>query len=357
MRYLIGLVALLIGTHAARADDDKVFSGPQPGEKLTPFKVRAWSGRGAGEDIELAKTTAPTLVVFVHEVTRPAYQLIRPVDLYASKLAAKGLVTHFVWLTADKSKTEQFLTNAKQSLNLKSPIGILLDGIEGPGNYGLNRKVTLTILVAKEGKTVANFAIIQPNETDAPKVLEALAKVMGDKAPTLEDLRAELDKGKPAGKGPPPELTGLMRRMIQKDNDADKCKKVADEMVAWAGKDRAKNAQLRDYCKQVVKLGYGTDHAKQELRRLAGDGAQPDRENPQRKRKQEVEAARAQVELAQANLEMWNERASWSERMFRKGFVSATQLAGDKARALHSQAALASAQAILEALVPNRPEN
>ena len=53
---------------------------------------------------------------------------------------------------------------------------ISLDGIEGPGNYGLNRKVTLTLLVAKGTKVVANFAIVQPNETDAPKVGAAASR-------------------------------------------------------------------------------------------------------------------------------------------------------------------------------------
>lgn len=191
------LFCTLFLSHHFVAADDPVFSGPQPGEKFSPFKVLQFSGPRAGEELELlaGDKTTPTVLVFVHEATRPGLQLMRPIDLYGAKLAMEGCATHFVWLTADRSKAEDYLRNARNSLNLKSPISISLDGVEGPGNYGLNRKVALTIVVAKDNKVVANFAIVQPNETDAPKVLAQMAKLMGKEAPTLEELRTELGVG------------------------------------------------------------------------------------------------------------------------------------------------------------------
>lgn len=256
--------------------DDPVFSGPQPGEKLTPFKVQPFGGRAAAEvDLIGAVKGGPCVLVFVHEWTRPTLQLARPVDTFAAKWAADGLATHFIMLTADKGKTEQFLQGAKNSLNLKSPVSISLDGLEGPGNYGLNRKMTVTILVAKDNKVVANFPIIQPNETDAPKVLEAMAKVLGKPAPTAEEVAAAGVSRRPdAGANPngrDPELTTLMRKLLQQNNDEATVKDVADAMVKWAGEDARKKAQLAEYCKTVVKLGYGNDLAKRALKRLAGE--------------------------------------------------------------------------------------
>lgn len=270
----LSLVVLLCVT-ATRADE-KVFSGPQPGEQLLPFKVLAVAGPSAGKEVELVGQIkgSPTLLIFVHEVTRPALQLFRPIDLYGSKLAKDGLATHFVWLTSDMAKTEQFLTAAKKSLSLKSPISISLDGQEGPGNYGLNRKVAVTILVAKDNKVVANFAIIQPNETDAPKVVAAVAKLMGQKeVPTLEQLNKELGtKTRPDPKAAKsPELQKLMRQMIQKTNDERAVKQIAEEMVKWAGNDAAKQKELREYCRMVAGLGYGTEAAQKMLKKLAGD--------------------------------------------------------------------------------------
>src|SRR4051794_38659018 len=185
-----------LGAIVARADDP-VFSGPQPGEPLTTFKAVAFSGPRAGGEVELPGDFAgkPTVLVFVHEITRPALQLIRPVDHYAAKWADAGLNGRVVWLAADPAQAQAFLERARSSLNLKSPVVIAQGGAEGPGNYGLNRNVTLTILVANEGKVTANFAIVQPNETDAPRVLAAVAKLVGKPAPTAEEIRAELGSG------------------------------------------------------------------------------------------------------------------------------------------------------------------
>lgn len=257
--------------------DDPVFSGPQPGEKLTPFKVFRYAGSDAGKETQLLAQSKgePMLLVFVHELTRPAFQLMRPLDLYASKLAKEGFVTHFIWLSADRTKTEETLNRAKKSLNLRSPVSISLDGLEGPGNYGLNRKVALTLLVAKDNKVTANFAIVQPNETDAPKVLAAMAKLLGKEPPKLEDLRTELGTivrpEVPAKPEHSPELTSLMRRMIQKTNDEDTVATIARAMTEWAGQDAKKQTELKEYCKLIVKLEYGTEAARKALRRLAGE--------------------------------------------------------------------------------------
>src|SRR4051794_32520419 len=130
-RWLVGLMFLL-GAMTARADD-AIFSGPQVGEKLTPFKAMAFSGPQAGGEVELAGPGAdkPTVLVFVHEITRPALQLIRPVDHYGAKWADLGLTNRVVWLAADPAQAEQFLERAKNSLNLRSPVVIALGGAEG----------------------------------------------------------------------------------------------------------------------------------------------------------------------------------------------------------------------------------
>lgn len=255
------------------AADEPVFSGPQPGEKLTPFKVLGHSGPNAGKEVQLLADSkgGPTLLIFVHELTRPGRQLLLPLEAYSGQLAKDGFATHFIWLTADKTKTEEFLTRAKASLNFKAPISISLDGLEGPGSYGLNRKVSLTILVAKDNKVVANFAIVQPNETDAPKILAAMAKLVGKQPPKLEELGVAKRPADTAKTDRDPALAQLMRRMIQKTNDEDTVREIAREMVKWAGEDAKKKAQLKEYCQQIVKLGYGTDAAKKALQRLAGE--------------------------------------------------------------------------------------
>ena len=65
-------------------------------------------------------------------------------------------------------------------------LGISPDGREGPGSYGLNRSVAQTVIIAKDGKVLHNFAFTQPMLHPDPYVLGAVADAIGVKPPTLE---------------------------------------------------------------------------------------------------------------------------------------------------------------------------
>jgi hypothetical protein len=261
----------LILAMAFFAGGDSFPSGPQVGDKLGDFKAHGFSGPAAGKEFKVIETAkgGPTLIVFMHApsdvgITRPGLQFLRPVDKYAADNAK--LATHIVWVTGDKDKTEGFLKRAENSLNLQSPISICLDGgKDGPAAYGLNDKVQITVLIAKDNKVVANFALTDPNATDAKKVIAATAKVLG-KAPPKEQKKYE-KKVRKTDKSP--ELQKLMRRMIQKDNSEDAVKAIADEMRKWAGSDEKKQKELRDYAQLVVQLSYGNEHAQTTLKKLA----------------------------------------------------------------------------------------
>jgi hypothetical protein len=332
---------------------EPVFSGPQVGESLTPFRTLGFSGAAAGQEQELlADPKSPaTLLIFVHQPSRPLLQLLRPVDRYAMELKEKGLEAHVVWLDADRTNAENFLRRAERSLALQMPISISLDGLEGPGSYGLNRSMAVTIVIAKGDKVTANFAIVQPNETDAPKVITALAETVGVPPPAADEIRrlvarpvgrreemrpgggegqdaanqfrqlredlmadreaqrvtqARLEErvrrlesqlaaalaalnearaalakieGRPAPEDlhPAPEgrpsndavLQGLMRQMIQRENDASIADGIAGEMRVWAGEDTVRQQELADYCQFVLLLGYGNETSREALRRLA----------------------------------------------------------------------------------------
>jgi hypothetical protein len=171
-------LAVLILSGLIAAGGDSFPSGPQVGDKLPGLKVKAFSGPDAGKEVQPVDQAkgGPTLLIFVHRITRPGLKTLRPIDEFASQHGK--LNAHIVWLTEDRDKAEEYLKRAEKSLNLQVPIGICLDGKDGPLAYGLNDKVTLTVLVADKNKVVANFALTDPNERDAPKVIESLKKVL-----------------------------------------------------------------------------------------------------------------------------------------------------------------------------------
>lgn len=249
---------------------DSFPSGPQVGDKLPDFKAHQHAGPDAGKEFKiLDKTKAgPSLLIFMHGpseigITRPGLQFLRPVDKFAAE--HNKLATQIVWITGDKEKTEAFLKRAENSLSLQSPVSICLEGgKDGPATYGLNDKVQITVLVCKENKVVANFSLSDPNAKDASKVIAAAAKVLGVNPPKEE--KKEEKKARPGERSA--ELQKLMRQMIQKTNTEADVKRIADEMRKWAGRDEARQKELRAYCRQVADLMYGTEAAQAALKKL-----------------------------------------------------------------------------------------
>ena len=204
-KFEIGLItvclfALLGAAPLARASADPVFSGPQAGEKLTTFKVIDAAGTTAGKERELNPAKDPVVVlVFVSAIERSIVPLLTVVDEYGFD-KRESLKTDFVFLGDDRVALAKRVPLVVQSLRIQCPATISTDGAEGPGNYGLNKSVIMTIVVAKEGRVTANFALVQPGMADAPAVIAAIAKAVGDpnppKADALRDRR--MQTGRPA---------------------------------------------------------------------------------------------------------------------------------------------------------------
>lgn len=162
---------------------DPVFSGPQVGEKLPPLRVKVIAGAGEGEVLDVVAEAGdkPQLIFFLHERTRPAFGLMNTVMRFAKTRMKDGLQPVHVFLSDDATETEAWLKRLNASMFASGIRRTLsLDGVEGPGAYGLNRNVTVTVLVANEGKVTANFALVQPGEqADAPRIFAAVVDVLG----------------------------------------------------------------------------------------------------------------------------------------------------------------------------------
>jgi hypothetical protein len=202
VRYML-LLAAGVALAVPGMAQERVFSGPQAGERTTPFRVLDLTGPHKDHEVDyLAEFKgAPTVVVFVHAVERSIVPLLTVVDQYGAE-KKEMLRTLVVFLSDDRAASQQRLPLVGKSLQLQAPVTLSLDGAEGPGNYGLNRKCMMTVIVAKENRVAANFALTQPGIADAPAVLAAIAKVIGDpKPPAAEDLlsrrRAGAARGRP----------------------------------------------------------------------------------------------------------------------------------------------------------------
>ena len=174
----------------SKAEETRLFSGPQPGEKLPPLMAKGINGAVKDKTYDvIAKADGQLLVLFLQD---------------ESGLGLRGLIgiSRLLAQTAEQSKqkmhisavflgdTPDTLENQAGRLVTHIPNGVSLnisqDGREGPGSYGLNRNVAQTVIIAKDGKVLYNFAFAQPMLQPDPYVLGAVGEAIGIKPETLK---------------------------------------------------------------------------------------------------------------------------------------------------------------------------
>lgn len=265
---------------------DAIFSGPQPGEKTTGFKVIAIGGDGDGSERDPVgeHAGAPTALVFVHQVERSLIPLLRVIEQYGIERRER-IRTEVIFLTPDRLAGEQHVRAVQGSLKIQARVGLSPDGAEGPGNYGLNKECLMTIVMAKDNKVVASFALVQPGIADAPKVLAALAKTCGDDNPPSAEALIARQPGQGMARGRPAEamkkdgekpkenfpgavptdekLVGLLRQFIRPANDDATVDRVLADVKAHIKDNTGLTKQAADGWTRVLHFEkYGTPYAR-----------------------------------------------------------------------------------------------
>lgn len=274
---IVATVAAMVFAFSGRAEEPAVFSGPQPGEPLGAFQARGVYDDLAGENIDIVERAgnAPLLLVFVHApLTRPSAAVARGLAEYAAENSEK-LKHATVWLHDDRSEAEAYLRRARASLNLKGTVLVSLDGADGPGVLGLNRDVSLTVLVARDGHVAANFALVQPSTTDGPAIVAALANIAGTSKVTQVEFDALCRGGDRAMQNQAGEAIprALLAAVINKQASEEEVRAAAQRVEAFVGEHPARRRELGRIARAVVDGGklenYGTPAAQDQLRRWA----------------------------------------------------------------------------------------
>lgn len=256
------------------AEEEKVFSGPQPGEKLVAFKSVGVYDDLANKDFDVlndAKDHAVVLI-FMNELTRPSAALMRAITGFGDARKNDGLRTYIIWLAKDRTEAVNYLKRARKSLNFPVPVLISKDGAEGPGAYGLNRKVALTILVGKKKNVTANFALTQPSvQGDAVAIAKAIVKEIGGKTPTQAEMTKHAFPGRrpQAGGMRDPQLVGLLRQVINKQASPEDVGKAAEAVEKYIAANKKSQRELGRIANIGVQRKYGTDAAQPYLKAWA----------------------------------------------------------------------------------------
>ena len=268
---------MLLSLLCSLIQDEPVFSGPQPGEKLVPFVATGVLGKDADQklDVVTETDTKPCVLIFVHERSRPAFGLSNMVLRLVQDRGPEKIAGSLIFLTDDPTETAEWMNRVPDYFPKQIRLGISVDGKEGPGVYGLNRNVALTVLIAKENVVSASFALVQPSaEVDGPKIFKAIAEVLGEKdVPKLADYqpkgRGESAPMKREAAPQHPEIRSMLSPVIQKTATEEEVVAAATKVEDFATEHPDFRIQIGDIARRIIaaeKLGdYGTAKSQEYL--------------------------------------------------------------------------------------------
>lgn len=263
-------------------DQPAIFSGPQVGEMLPPLTVRGAFEPVAGQEIDPVQDAGqqPLVLIFVHDVNRLAVSLTRTVSEYAHSRAGDGLASAVILLDDDPTTAEATLKRIRHALTDQVTHAVSIDGREGPGAYGLNRNVMLTILVAKAGKVTANHAIVQPSlQIDLPKILTSIVGVVGGPVPKLDEVLKSSNMApanrpqRQASENAPPDMRSMLMPLIRKnasDEQIDQAAAAIEKRIAEDAAIKKEIARIATTIANSDKLeNYGTPRTQFYLKKWA----------------------------------------------------------------------------------------
>jgi hypothetical protein len=176
-RNILAIVSLVVCSVSAAAHAD-VASGPGEGNKIEPFKVVVVAGESAGKEVDFVtdRKEKPTVFVLVasDKFSRPIAKFIKVLD---DKLQAdrQDVDIIAVWLTDDVASSKEYLPKAHQSLKTNRTSWTVFAGQKtGPETWGVNPDADVTVVVSDGAKAKFSQGYRSINETEVPKVIEAL---------------------------------------------------------------------------------------------------------------------------------------------------------------------------------------
>ncbi len=183
-----------------KAEGKAVFSGPQPGEKVSAIKVVGLIGEEKGKEFDpiAAAGDKPHVLFFQDEsgvAIRGLFGIGRAIGTI-NRQSGKDLKISCVFLADDPDKINSsfgqlFSRMREQGIDV---VAVSTDGRDGPGSYGLNRTIAQTIILAKEGKVTRNFVFRQGMLLPDPHVMGGIAELIDEDRETVAGWLAANDE-------------------------------------------------------------------------------------------------------------------------------------------------------------------
>ena len=169
-----------------------IFSGPQPGEKVPSFAATNLRGENAGEELDpvaMAKDKLHLMFFVSKSRTFGRFlgqlrQQLQAIEGNSKQPWAMSVIV----CTDDANEAEKSFAVLDQRYPKNLVVGLSKDGSAGPPAYGLDRNLTATVIVAKNGRVAHNLPYAGGAFYTQPHILGAIAGAMGVDHDTLRKL-------------------------------------------------------------------------------------------------------------------------------------------------------------------------
>jgi hypothetical protein len=167
---------MVLSSAVAHAQD--VASGPDKQKPVPALKVFDGTGTHMGKEADYAaeRGKKPTVYLFIwaDKWDRPMARFFRDLDQAAFKQGGEAAIVA-VWVGGEAEKNKTYLAIAQGALKLQaSTLTAYTSDARGPNDWAINPDAHLTVVVAGDGKVTETFGYRSVNETEAPRVAEAL---------------------------------------------------------------------------------------------------------------------------------------------------------------------------------------
>ncbi len=171
------------------AQASQIYSGPQPGEPLPPFKVTGFLGAKRGEVFDPVDLAAgkPLMLIFQDDsvVGQKGLLLCGKTLAKIAEESRQGFMISATFLVDDPTPSKVFQYKFADKIDKAIVMSVSHDRRDGPGAYGLNRNVAMTIILARDGKVTHNFVFPQSMLYPDPHVLGGIAELLGEEHETV----------------------------------------------------------------------------------------------------------------------------------------------------------------------------
>ena len=172
--------------------EQPIYSGPQPGEKALPIGAINLRGEQTGQDIDPISLAGDKLhlIVLVNEARtfgRFLGQLRRQLLAIEANSKHQWAMSVIV-CTDDANEAEKSFDVLDQRYPKDLVVCLSKDGSAGPPAYGLDKNLTATVLVVKDGKVLHNLPYASNAFYTQPHILGAIADAMDVDHNTFREL-------------------------------------------------------------------------------------------------------------------------------------------------------------------------